>query len=222
MARERKRPNQGDPQPEEHADAPSDDESQDEDFQFALKELLAAYEPLLAEDLERAPSARGAEKEVAANPPSCDDELQLGGRLFDRFFTEEVALRLLPAEGRDQLGPIEQWRWCLPPHPLLHHLRLARLPWPAHVPGVRLLPVPVLALRSRGARRGADRTAAHRGGARGLPHARAARWPARTSRTWPRSWRPSSSRPVSRTRSPQGGSTATRARRSRLRSSSGC
>ena len=221
MARERKRPNQGDPQPEEHADAPSDDESQDEDFQFALKELLAAYEPLLAEDLERARQPEALEKEVAANPPSCDDELQLGGRLFDRFFTEEVALRLLPAEGRDQLGPIEQWRWC--------SATFAAASFSVGSSAVARgrsgrLATTCLGTGSAFARLWVRRRSDGRSPRRSARTSQRScrRWPAPTSRTWPRSWPPSSSRPVSRTRSPQGGSTATRARRSQLRSSSGC
>jgi hypothetical protein len=32
--------------------------------------------------------------------------------LFEKFLTEDVAQRLLPAQARELLGPIEQWRWC--------------------------------------------------------------------------------------------------------------
>ena len=88
-------------------------ELQDEDFRFALRELLAAYEPVLAEELERARAPEQLEEEARKHPPSCEDEFELAARIFDRFFTEEVAERLLPQEGRQQLGSIEEWRWCL-------------------------------------------------------------------------------------------------------------
>ena len=115
MARARKEPGE-----EEPARRPEDDvggeelekELQDEDFQFALKELLAAYQPILAEELERTQSPERLEQEAREHPPSCEDEVELGSRLFERFFTEEVAQRLLPPEGREQLGSFEQWAWC--------------------------------------------------------------------------------------------------------------
>src|SRR5262245_21356411 len=87
-------------------------ELHDEDFQFVLKELLAAYEPILAEALEQARDPGALTNEALQNPPSCDEELQLAERIFERFCTEEIALRLLPPEGREQLGNIESWRWC--------------------------------------------------------------------------------------------------------------
>jgi hypothetical protein len=94
---------------------PSDDERDihDEDFQFALKALLAAYEPVLAEELDRARDPERLEKEALENPPNCEDEFALADRIFDAFLTDEVAVRLLPAEARELLGDIERWRWCL-------------------------------------------------------------------------------------------------------------
>ncbi|MBI4528836.1 MAG: hypothetical protein HY695_33995 [Deltaproteobacteria bacterium] len=88
-------------------------EIHDPDFQFVLKELLSAYQPILEEELERAKAPERLKKEAQAKPPSCEDELELANRIFDKFLTEEVAVRLLPAEGRQMLGPIERWRWCL-------------------------------------------------------------------------------------------------------------
>jgi hypothetical protein len=112
MARQRTGPGDEEPTGAEHE--PDEEEGlEDEDFQFALKELLAAYEPVLAEELERARDADRLQKEVREHPPTCEDEFQLAARIFDRFFTEEVAQRLLPVEGREQLGSVEQWRWCL-------------------------------------------------------------------------------------------------------------
>ena len=89
------------------------DEIHNEDFQFVLKELLSAYQPILEEDLERAREPEQLKKEAEEKPPSCDDELALANRIFEKFLTEEVAVRLLPAAGRELLGPIDRWRWCL-------------------------------------------------------------------------------------------------------------
>jgi hypothetical protein len=88
------------------------EEIHSEDFQFVLRHLLAAYQPVLEEELRRAGAPEELKREAEANPPSCDDELRLADRIFDKFFTEEVAVRLLPEEGRRQLGPAEGWRWC--------------------------------------------------------------------------------------------------------------
>ena len=110
MARERRGPDDDEPR---EAELDEEEGLEDEDFQFALKELLAAYEPVLAEDRERARDAERLQKEVRENLPTCDEEFELAGRIFDKFVTEDVAQRLLPVEGREQLGSIEEWRWCL-------------------------------------------------------------------------------------------------------------
>src|SRR5262249_48323024 len=52
-------------------------------------------------------------KEAESRPPSCEEELTLANRIFEKFLTEEVALRSLPPEGRQLLGPVDQWRWGL-------------------------------------------------------------------------------------------------------------
>jgi hypothetical protein len=88
------------------------EEIHNEDFQFVLKHLLAAYQPVLEEDLKLAKAPEELKKEAEAKPASCEDEITLADRIFDKFVTEEVAMRLLPEEGRKQLGPIENWRWC--------------------------------------------------------------------------------------------------------------
>lgn len=88
------------------------EEMHNEDFQFALKELLSAYQPILEEELRRVKDPEKLKKEAEENPPDCDDEFALANRIFEKFFTEEVAVRLLPEEGRKQLGPIDRWRWC--------------------------------------------------------------------------------------------------------------
>jgi hypothetical protein len=88
-------------------------EIHNEDFQFVLRALLAAYQPLLDEDLRRAHSPEDLKKEAESKPPNCEDELALANRIFGQFFTEEVAIRMLPPEGRKLLDPNGQWRWCL-------------------------------------------------------------------------------------------------------------
>lgn len=133
MARQRGGPEDDEPTPangKAEVEA-SEDELEDDDFRFALRELLAAYEPVLAEDLERARDPQRLEQEVRERPVSCEDEFELAGRIFDKFLTEEVAQRLLPPEGREQLGSVENWRWCF------RHIRccvifgwlLCRRPW---------------------------------------------------------------------------------------------
>lgn len=89
------------------------EEIRSEDFQFVLKALLAAYQPILEQELKRAADAAQLSKEATAQPPTCDDEIALANGIFGKFLTEEVALRMLPADARQQLGPVEQWRWCL-------------------------------------------------------------------------------------------------------------
>src|SRR2546426_6544066 len=98
--------------PSERSQPVETDETQDQDFQFVLKELLSAYQPILEEQLRLAQSPDQLEKEDAAHPASCDDEYELANRIFEKFLSEDVALRLLPPEARRQLGPVDQWRWC--------------------------------------------------------------------------------------------------------------
>ena len=88
------------------------EELQSEDFQFVLKALLAAYQPVLEEQLKLAGDAAGLSRQAAGGPPNCEAEIALANRIFGAFLTEEVALRTLPAEARKILGPAEQWRWC--------------------------------------------------------------------------------------------------------------
>jgi hypothetical protein len=105
-------------------EAPDRDESQDrdqgeggdlrdDDFQFVLTQLLNAYQPILEEELARSRDPDRLRQEAQDEPVDCDREFALAERIFDRFFAEDVALRLLPPQARELLGPIAQWRWCL-------------------------------------------------------------------------------------------------------------
>jgi hypothetical protein len=46
------------------------DEIHNEDFQFVLKALLAAYQPVLEEDLKRAGAPESLKEEAESKPPS--------------------------------------------------------------------------------------------------------------------------------------------------------
>ena len=89
------------------------EEFKDKDFKFVLKKLLESYKPILEKELERASSADGLIKEAVGSPPDCEAEVALADRLFAPFDDEKLALRMLPDEVREKLGPIEEWRWCL-------------------------------------------------------------------------------------------------------------
>jgi hypothetical protein len=98
----------------EHTPIPNEhDELHNEDFQAVLKALLAIYQPILEEQLRLAQQPDELKKQVEGRPPSCDDELALANHIFERFVTEEVAIRAFPAAARELLGPAQQWRWCL-------------------------------------------------------------------------------------------------------------
>ena len=84
-----------------------------EDFQAVLRALLAAYQPTLEQQLGLIANPSELERKAQAPRPSCAEEFSEAYALFEKFLTEEVALRLLPTEARELLGPVEGWRWCL-------------------------------------------------------------------------------------------------------------
>jgi hypothetical protein len=86
--------------------------AQNQDFQAVLNSFLAAYRPFLERELNLSASAATLIKESQAHPPTCDDEIQLAVALFERFYTKDVALRVLPEEGREVLGNPDQSEWC--------------------------------------------------------------------------------------------------------------
>ena len=83
------------------------------DFQYVLKALLAAYQPILEQQLDLAKNPAELNKQAEGGPPNCADEIAEANRIFGKFFSEDVVLRMIPQQGRTQLGPIENWRWCL-------------------------------------------------------------------------------------------------------------
>jgi hypothetical protein len=84
------------------------------DFQFVLKSLLAAYQPTLEQQLNLAKNTDELERQTrAAVSRSCSAEFQEAYAMFERFLNEETAMRLLPAQAKELLGPVDRWRWCL-------------------------------------------------------------------------------------------------------------
>ncbi len=55
-------------QPQEVAGSAEHEELHNEDFQFVLKALLAAYQPILEEELRRAKAPEDLKKEVESRP----------------------------------------------------------------------------------------------------------------------------------------------------------
>jgi hypothetical protein len=95
----------------QHASA-QPDEVQNKDFQAALKALLEAYRPILEADLALAKDPKQLQEQAIRRcPPSCEEELALANQLFDKFFTKDVALSLLPEEGRGRFAAVN-WDWC--------------------------------------------------------------------------------------------------------------
>lgn len=89
------------------------DDNNDPDFSAVLQELLAAYQPLLEEDLRRTKSADVLIKEEQDTTPNCEEEFALANRLFERFSQPDTAVRLLPPEAREIIGTINREGWCL-------------------------------------------------------------------------------------------------------------
>jgi hypothetical protein len=98
------------PQPADHSTVP---ELNNPDFQNVLKALLAAYQPVLEQQLNLAKNPQQLQKEAQSDPPNYADEFAEANALFGKFLTDDVALRLIPEKNRAQLGPIENWRECL-------------------------------------------------------------------------------------------------------------
>src|SRR5438128_1627966 len=88
----------------------SGDDPQDPEFRAALAALLAAYEPILNEDLNL---ARSPDKvRDVGDGPDCEAEIALAQQIFGKFWNEQVAVSILPPDAREKIGPIDRWRWC--------------------------------------------------------------------------------------------------------------
>lgn len=84
-----------------------------DDLQYVLKALLEAYQPVLEQQLNLARNPQELQKEAQSRTPNCEDEIAEANRIFEKFVTEDVVLRLIPPDARERLGPVENWRWCL-------------------------------------------------------------------------------------------------------------
>lgn len=100
------------PDEDEHS-PPTAEELNDPDFQAGLRALVEAYQGMLEQDLKRAHDTKALTAEAVGSVEACEDEVTAAGRIFHAFATEEIAVRVLPAEARELLGPPERWRWCL-------------------------------------------------------------------------------------------------------------
>lgn len=86
----------------------------DPDFQAGLQALLAVYRPILEQQLKLARNPDELQKQAQAlSSRTCAQEFEDAHATFSKFLNEETAMRLLPPQARELLGPIEQWRWCL-------------------------------------------------------------------------------------------------------------
>jgi hypothetical protein len=99
--------------PQPQAVTPVAPELKNPDFQFVLKALLAAYEPILQQQLELAKNPDQLEREAESAPPNLKEDVAQANAIFANFLTEDVAFRMVPSEAREKLGSIENWRWCL-------------------------------------------------------------------------------------------------------------
>ena len=99
--------------PQSDDGAPAAPELNNADFQYVLKALLAAYQPILEQQLNLAKNPQELQKEAQGHARNCADEFAEANTLFSKFLNEDVALRLLPEAQRARLGPAESWRWCL-------------------------------------------------------------------------------------------------------------
>src|ERR1035437_10335363 len=93
------------PPPGQGVTPSANDELHNEDFQFVLKALLAAYQPVLKQELKLAGDPAELSKAAEAGPPRCEDEIARANHIFGAFFTDEIAQRMLSAEVRKNLGP---------------------------------------------------------------------------------------------------------------------
>jgi hypothetical protein len=98
--------------PNPAAGLPAMPDLNDQDLQAVLKALLATYQPVLEHQLHLVKNPQELQKQVQASQRNCAEEFAEAYALFEKFLTEDVAQRLLPAQARELLGPVEGWRWC--------------------------------------------------------------------------------------------------------------
>jgi hypothetical protein len=97
---------------EQAGDPVSPAEFSDPNFQNVLNALLDAYRPVLESQLKLIRDPQHLQNQ-ARTQPTCAEEFALARDLFGKFLNEEQFLRILPAKNREQIGSVENWRWCL-------------------------------------------------------------------------------------------------------------
>jgi len=96
------------------ATAPTPAELNNPDFQAGLRALLAVYQPILEQQLNLAKNPEELQKQAQAIATrTCAQEFEEAYKMFGKFLNEDTAIRLLPPQARELLGPIDRWRWCL-------------------------------------------------------------------------------------------------------------
>ena len=84
------------------------------DFQYVLKALLAVYQPVFEQQLNLTKDPQEVQRQAQAiSSLSCAQEFEEAYSMFGKFVNEDTAMRLLPPQAKEILGPVEQWRWCL-------------------------------------------------------------------------------------------------------------
>src|SRR3984885_11045525 len=100
--------------PKTEAEASTPAELNNPDLQGALKALLAGFQPILEKQLDLTKDPAELQKQAQAiSTRTCAQEFEEAYSMFGKFLNEDTAMRLLPPQAREILGPVEQWRWCL-------------------------------------------------------------------------------------------------------------
>src|SRR5271168_5316501 len=82
---------------------PGASELNNPDFQFVLKAFLAAYEPILEQQLKLANDPAKLEKEAESSSSNLNNDMAQANEIFAKFLTDDVARRMLPSEVREKL-----------------------------------------------------------------------------------------------------------------------
>ncbi len=92
--------------------APANPALAENDFHFVLRQLTEACQPAFRRESPLLRDRQLPEDRSVGRPPSCGEEIALANQVFQRFFTEDVAERLLGADGRRIVRDRNEWLWC--------------------------------------------------------------------------------------------------------------
>ena len=100
--------------PKTDAAASTAPDTNNPDFQVALKALLAVYQPIFEQQLNLTKNPDELQKQAQAiSTRTCAQEFEEAYNMFGKFLNEDTAMRLLPPQAKEIVGPVERWRWCL-------------------------------------------------------------------------------------------------------------